>query len=251
MTNFIVITIFVVVIAGFVWAVRKGGEIQRRLDAERRVLARRSGWTYTGEREGDVDYRFTGDSGGIAWRMWYDPDRGDRSPTPKAYWHSDNLHAPRLSLVIIGRRRYEMESGTVGRVLMGVVAGVAEAMTGAEGKVKVEKAEFYESAVEAPGLPPSFRERFAVALAPDMPHGWVDASLQSLLTRWPVGNSARFSIEDALEVTLGERGLRITVRRMPQDTACWKHLAQLGEHVAQRLARMDEPNADAAIRTSA
>lgn len=248
MTNFIVVTIFVVVIAGFLWAVKKGGEIQRRLDAERRVLARRSGWTYAGERDGDVDYRFTGDSGGIAWQMWYDPDRGDRSPTPKAYWHSDNVRTPRLSLVVIGRRRYGMESGTVGRVLMSVVAGLAEAMTGAEGRV--DKAEFYESAVEAAGLPASFRERFAVMVAPDMPRDWIDVSLQSLLTRWPVANSAGFSIDDAVEITLNERGLRITVRRMPQDTACWRHLAQLGEHVARRLAGADTTQGAAATNAA-
>lgn len=237
MTNFVVVTIFVVVIGAFAWAVRKGGQIQRRLDAERRALARRSGWAYAGERDGDVDYRFTGDDGGVAWQMWHDSDRGDRSPTPEAYWHSDNLHAPQLSLVIIGRRRYEMESGAVGRVVIGVVAGVAEALTGVEGRM--HKAGFYESAVEASGLPAAFRERFAVALAPDMPRDWIDESLQSLLLRWPAGGAARFASDDAVEVTLNERGLRITVRRMPQDAACWKHLAQLGEHLAQRLARSD------------
>lgn len=249
MTPFFVVAVFIAAIAGIVWAVKKGGEIQRRRELERRVLARHSGWTYAGERDGNVDFRFTGDSGGIAWQMWYDPDRGDDSPTPKAYWHSDNLHAPQLALVLIGRRRHALESGAVGRVLMGVVAGVAEAMTGIEGKV--DKAEFYESAVEADGLPPSFRERFAVALSPDMPRDWVDATLQTLLLRWPVADGARFSAEDAVEITLGERGLRITVQRMPQEAACWQHLAALGEHIAQRLARADALRRGSAARATA
>jgi len=235
MTNFIVVTIFTAVIGGFGWAVLKGHEIKRRRDGERKVLAHSMGWSYAGERDGNVDYRFAGDTGGVAWQMWYDPDRGAKSPTPRAYWHCDNLQTQRLSLVVLGRKRYQLESGTVGRVLMGVVAGVAEVMTGAGGKV--DKAEFYEGAVEVTGLLPSFRERFAVAVAPDMPRDWVDPQLQSLLLRWPGGGNSRFKGQDAVEITLSELGLRITVQRMPQDTACWRHLAQLGEHVAQRLVQ--------------
>lgn len=248
MTNFIVVTIFCAVIAGFAWAVIKGREIQRRREGERKALARSMGWAYAGERDGDVDYRFDGDAGGIAWRMWYDPDRGDKSPTPRAHWHSDNLRTPRLSLVVLGRKRYELESGAVGRVLMGVVAGVAEMVTGSVGKV--DKTEFYDGAVEVAGLLPSFRERFAVAVAPDMPRDWVDAPLQSLLLRWPGDGSGRFSSQDAVEITLSERGLRITVQRMPQEADCWRHLAKLGEHVAQRLVRAGAPEAGAPPRTT-
>ena len=47
------------------------------------------------------DYRFTGDSDGIAWQMWYDPDRGDDSPVPKAYWHSA-LSRPRSAAPVEG-----------------------------------------------------------------------------------------------------------------------------------------------------
>jgi len=243
MTNVIVVAIFATVMGGFGWAVLKGREIQRRRDGERRVLARSLGWSYAGERDGAVDYRFDGDAGGVAWRMWYDPDRGDKSPTPRAHWHSDNLRTPRLSLVVLGRKRYQLESGTVGRVLMGVVAGVAEAMTGTAGRV--DKTEFYDGAVEAGGLLPSFRERFAVAVAPDMPRDWVDDRLQSLLARWPAGGN-RFRSQDAVEITLSERGLHITVQRMPQEAAYWRHLATLGEHVAQRLAQAGTPEVRAA-----
>jgi len=249
MTNFIVVTIFVVLIGGFAWAVWKGGQIQRRREGERKALARSMGWSYAGERDGDADYRFDGDADGIAWSMWYDPDRGDKSPTPRAHWHSHNLQTPRLSLVVLGRKRYELESGAVGRVLMGVVAGVAEMMTGESGRI--DKTGFYDSAVEATGLLPSFRERFAVVVAPDMPRDWVDAPLQSLLLRWPRDGSGRFSSQDAVEITLSERGLRITVQRMPQEAACWRHLAQVGEHVAQRLAAAGASPARPAAKAAA
>lgn len=246
MMGFVVIAIVVALAAGFTWAVMKGREIQRRRDGERRALARSMGWAYDGERDGDVDFRFDGDAGGIAWRMWYDPDRGDKSPTPRAYWHSDNLRTQRLSLVMLSRRRFELESGAVGRVLWGAVAGVAGMMTGTTGKV--DKSEFYDSAIEVDGLLPSFRERFAVAVAPDMPRDWVDSPLQSLLLRWPGDGSGRFSSQDAVEITLSERGLRITVQRMPPEAACWRHLAKLGEHIAQRLAGAGAPKAGAAPR---
>ena len=223
---------------GFAWAVVKGAGLQRRRDGERRALARSQGWTYTGERTGKVDYRFDGAAGGIEWTMWYDPDRGDRSPTPRAHWHCDNLQTAELSLVVIGRRRYQLESGTAGRVLMGVVAGVVDIMAGTSGKA--DKAAFYDNAVEATGLGPAFRERYAVVVAPGMPRDCVDAPLQALLMRWPGDGAARFRSQDAVEITLGKRGLHITVQRMPPHTAHWRPLARAREHVAQRLAQAQQ-----------
>lgn len=235
MTGFLALTFGASVLGVVTWLVLRARRLERDRDFERKVHARKSGWTYDGQRSGRIDYRFAGSGGGIEWQMWHDSDRGDNSPTPRAYWTCANLRTPGLALVIIGRKRFQLESGTVGRLLMGVVTGVAQAVTGHEGQV--DKAEFYESAIDIKVGRPMFDERFTVAVAPDMPRVWVDDELQALLLEWPsTATSRMFKGEDSVEITLRADGLKITVQRMPQDIAHWRHLARLGEHLARRLS---------------
>src|SRR5512141_329192 len=119
--------------AGIAWLGMRSRRAEKQADFDRKVRARKLGWSYDGTREGRIEYRFAGEQDGIAWTMWYDSDRGDDSPTPKARWSTENLRTERLSLVILGRRRFAMESGTFGRLLMGVVSGIASATSGREG----------------------------------------------------------------------------------------------------------------------
>lgn len=236
MIGFLAFAIGAGVLGTGVWLALRARRLEHDRNFERKVHARKSGWTYDGQRSGRIDYRFAGAVAGVDWQMWLDSDRGDDSPTPRAYWTSANLRTPGLALVIIGRKRFHLESGTVGRLLMGVVSGVAQAMTGHEGQV--DKAEFYESAVELRSGRPAFDDRFTVAVAPDMPRAWVDDELQALLMEWPASAPARMlRAEDSVEVTLRADGLRIMVQKMPQDIAHWRHLARLGEHLARRLAQ--------------
>jgi hypothetical protein len=230
------LSLFVLTSAGglAVWLVLKGRELQRRHDLERRVLARKQGWDYEGRRFDRVDYRFTGGTKGIDWQMWYDSDRGDKSPTPRAYWCSANLRTRELALVILGRKRFRLESGTAGQLLMGVVSGVVHAISGRD--AHADKVEFYQSAVEITTGRTTFREAFAVAVAPELPTTWLDAELQSLLLDWPVADRAgKFRAADSIEITLRADGLKVVVLRMPQDTRCWAHLASLGQALALRL----------------
>lgn len=220
--------------AGLAWLVLKGRQVARQADFERAVHARKLGWRYDGTRDGRVDYRFAGQRDGIDWTMWYDSDRGDKSPSPKACWATDNLRTPGLSLVILGRRRHALESGTFGRLLMGVVSGIASAASGHEGAP--DKVEFYDSAVVLDEGRDGPQERLVVAVAPDMPRDWLDDDLRRQLAQWPDGPEAkRFKPADAVEVTLGPRGLSITVQRMPTGIAHWRHLAELGQQLAGRL----------------
>jgi hypothetical protein len=224
------------VVGGIVWLVLKGRQLQKEQDFERKVQARKLGWKYDGTRGGRIDYRFAGSARGVDWSMWYDSDRGDDSPTPKAYWNTANIRTPELSLVIIGRKRFQIESGAVGRILMGVVSGVAQAMTGSAGRA--DKAEFYETAMPLDEGRPAFRERFVAAVAPDMPRGWLDEELQGLLLNWPEprrGGSYRG--DERVEVTLRADGLQIVAQQMPEDFAFWQHLARLGAALAGRLGR--------------
>ncbi len=201
------------------------------------MKARKAGWTYLGMRDGRIDYRFSGATRGIEWSMWYDSDRGDKSPTPKGYWQSTNVRSAFLSLVIIGRKRYLMESGTVGRLLMDVVGGLAQAVAGeTKDSVRVDKSEFYESALVLEEGRPAFRERFAVAVSPDMPRGWVDEELQALLLEWPkTSGGVTYRSDEKVEITLRPDGLRIVAQQMPQEFVFWNHLARLGEALAERL----------------
>jgi len=228
-----VLVVLGAVAGGLAWLVLKGREQERRRDFDRVVHARKFGWTYIGQRAGRVDYRFAGDADGIAWQMWYDSDHGDESPTPRAYWSSENVRTRELALVILGRRRYQMESGPAGRLLMGVVSGVAQAIAGEN--ARPGKADFYNSAVEVKSGRTAFREAFAVTVAPDMPTSWLDDELQSLLLDWPEGEGAKFRAADSVEVQLQQDGLRIIVQRMPQQLAYWVHLGQLGDCLARRL----------------
>ena len=238
MTGFLAFAFGAGVLGAVTRLILRGRRLERDRDFERKVNARKSGWTYDGQRSGRIDYRFTGCAVGIDWQMWHDSDLGDDSPSPRAYWTSSNLRTPGLALVIIGRKRFQLESGTVGRLLMGVVTGVAHAVTGHEGQI--DKAEFYESAIEIKVGRPAFDERLTVAVAPDMPRAWVDDELQALLLEWPAtGTSRMFKSEDSVEITLRADGLRIIVQKMPQDIAHWRHLARLGEHLARRLSQTE------------
>ena len=164
-----VLVVLGTVAGGLAWLVLKGREQERQRDFDRAVHARKLGWTYVGQRIERVDYRFAGDADGIAWQMWYDSDRGDKSPTPRAYWQTANLTTSGLALVVIGRRRFELESGLIGQLLMEVASGVARAMSGVE--ARSDKSEFYQSALLLTEGLPGFGERFAVAISPVMPRG--------------------------------------------------------------------------------
>jgi hypothetical protein len=229
----LILVVLGTVAAGIAWLVLRQRRIDRERHFDRRVHARKLGWTYDDARAGPIDYRFSGAGEGVAWQMWYDSDRGDEAPTPRAHWQSTNVRTPALALVIIGRRRFDLESGVVGQVLFGVVGGIAQAMTGADSRP--DKSGFYESAIDLKEGSTAFRERYAIAVAPDMPRGWVDEELQSLLMRWPSKTGPAFRGEDSLEVTLGAGGLRVVAQRMPEDFAYWQQLARLGEHLARRL----------------
>lgn len=236
MQALIVLSVFAAVIGGIVWLVVKTRQLKKEQDFDRKVQARKLGWKYDGNRGGRIDYRFAGSERGIDWSMWYDSDRGDKSPTPMATWSTANIRTPELSLVIIGRKRFQIESGAVGRILMGVVSGVAQAMTGSP--AHADKAEFYETAMTLEEGRPAFRERYVVAAAPDMPRGWLDEELQKLLLDWPAPRRGGcYRGDERVEVTLRPDGLRIVAQQMPEDFAFWQHLARLGEALAHRLGR--------------
>ena len=119
---------------------------------------------------------------------------------------------------------------------MDVVTGVAQAVSG-RSEIRADKSEFYETAILLEDGPAAFRERFAVAVAPDMPRDWLDEELRTLLLKWPKPRrGAAYSADEKVEVTLRADGLQIVAQRMPEDFALWHHLAQLGEALAHRLA---------------
>lgn len=237
MTAFVALIFGAAVVGGIAWLIAKVRRTQAEQDFERKVQARKLEWSYAGTRDGRIDYRFSAADHGIEWSMWYDSDRGDKSPTPKAYWQSTNVRTPRLSLVIIGRKRYQMESGAAGRILMDVVTGVAQAMTGSSSRA--DKSEFYESAITLDEGRPAFREKYAVAVSPDMPRSLLDEELQALLMNWPAPRrGAAYRADERLEVSLRSDGLTIVAQQMPEDFAFWNHLARLGDALAQRLGRL-------------
>lgn len=218
---------------GLVWLYRHEQSRRTQQDAERYVLARARGWRYAREGAGDVDFRFAGESDGVAWEMWFDSDRSSKGNgrRPRAIWRSANLRSAELALLITGRRRYEVESGTFGRLALGAVGALAGALSGRA--VALPRQAFYEYAVENEEARGALRERFAVLQSPRLPPGWLDVPLQAMLRQWP--DSARG--EPALEATLGPDGLQLEARGVPADAAFWQRFGELGLALAQRLAR--------------
>jgi len=96
-------------------------------DLERKVLARKEGWHYDGQRRAHrlpftaVPMVSTGRCGTTATAR--------QVAESACLLSSTNLRTRELALVILGRRRYQMESGPAGRLIIGVVSGVAQAMT--------------------------------------------------------------------------------------------------------------------------
>jgi hypothetical protein len=250
MSALLAVVVAAAVVAGMIWLLRAARETQRRADFVRRIQARKLGWRYDGRHDGRIDYRFSGGAHGIEWAMWRDSDRDDDSPTPKSIWTSGNVRSAELALVILGRRRFALESGVIGRMLMGAAAGIVQAIDGRASRA--DKAEFYESAIEIHAADTGFHERFSVAIAPGMPRLWLDTEVRRLLTRWPDAPAARpFRPENQIEVTLRADGLRIVVEKMPEDMVFWIQLAQLGETLARRLAAGAPPASEAAAPAAA
>jgi hypothetical protein len=222
--------------AGCVWLYPREGGRRSRQDAERYVLARARGWHYQREGSGDIGYRFSGETDGVAWEMWLDRDRskGAGSRRPRMIWRTGNLRTAELSLLIIDRRRYDLESGAFGRLAMSAMGEIAGALKGRQ--VRPQRESFYERAMERDGGNAAFRERFAVLQTFSLPGDWLDEALQTRLQRWP-GHGARRSRADAsFEASLGPDGLQIEIRGTPTDTA-WQSLGELGLALSQRLAR--------------
>ena len=59
---FVIVTVMAAAIGGAVWLFSYSRQMQKQQDLERRVQARKREWTYNGERDGRVDYRFDGRS---------------------------------------------------------------------------------------------------------------------------------------------------------------------------------------------
>ncbi|MGH6608752.1 MAG: hypothetical protein ACRECQ_00700, partial [Burkholderiaceae bacterium] len=60
-----VLTVFAFLIGGVGWLLVKHRERQKQQDFERKVQARKLGWSYDGSRDGRIDYRFAGGGDGV------------------------------------------------------------------------------------------------------------------------------------------------------------------------------------------
>ena len=66
---FFILTAIAAGVGGVAWLISYNHRLQKQQHLERRVQARKLDWTYSGERDGRVDYRFAGAGGAIEWHV--------------------------------------------------------------------------------------------------------------------------------------------------------------------------------------
>ena len=256
MNPFLFALLFAAFIAFAVWLIRKNSQIvaerNQRLESE----ARQHGWHFSrnpGYRQVDVsvddvrirrtspdDVEFTieGRIQDVPWRMWYDTGRRFDTSTSSsgsdasAVWACDGVRSRELSVLILPRWQYRIESSHA----FGAVAAVAKAaFTLGDADERDSRQRFFTRALELTGTDPGLHNAYAVLVGRDVPHDWLDQEIQSLLLHMPKPLTLT---NTSLVASLGAAGLRIDFQRPNVESwPFWEQFGRLGQALAQRLVR--------------
>ena len=247
--------IFLVGFAALVfWLIRKNRQLTERRNEEFEEQADRLGWRfarnpqystliqssdspYVRNEEEDIAFEIEGNTNGRDWRMWYDTRRrlSTDHPTPFALWTCESVASQDLSILILPRWRYRMESGRVVGAMVSAVTAAAD-VVGAD--VHDTRQGFFKRAMEFKEVRPDFAETFVVLLNPGMNAAWLDEVLQATLLRWPKNTAGPRQPGIPLEASLGANGLRLEYSHPPYDVwAFWAQFGGVGTTLLTRLAR--------------
>ena len=244
-----------VALAGLVvWGIRRGGQIMEQRNSQFAAEAERLGWRFEENPEfgrvrvvtslpgplppePDQQFFIAGSAQKMPWRMWY--DTGSRYLTnpgevrPEAaigYWLCEARRAPQLSVLIIPRWQYKIESSRT----FGALAKVAKVFLRPDAAAERDSRQaFYPHAVEVHTSNARVHDTYAILSTPDVPQTWLDSTVEELLLSVP---KSRFLTQTCLIASFGAHGLRMEFNCPDADSwTFWRQFGHLGETLAKRL----------------
>ena len=247
--------IFAAFIAFAVWLIRKNSQIIAERNQGLESEARQHGWNFSRNpsyrqvdlsaddiripraRADDVEFFIEGRVQDIPWRMWYDTGRRFHTTTDSsdsnasAVWACDGVRSRELSVLILPRWQYRIESSHA----FGAVAEVAKAVFVGDTDERDSRQRFFTRAIELSGTDPGLHDAYAVLVGREAPHDWLDQEIQSLLLHMPKPVTPA---KTSLVASLGSGGLRIDFQRPNVESwPFWDQFGRLGQALAQRLVR--------------
>lgn len=245
-----------VALAGLViWGIRRGGQLMAQRNSLFAAEAERLGWRFEENpefgrvrirnplpgalpAEPDQEFFIDGKAQGMPWRMWY--DTGSRYSTPSegvkpaetaiSYWLSEAKRAPELSVLIIPRWQYKIESSRA----FGALASVAKVFARPDaGPDRDSRQAFYPHAAEVHTSNARLHDTYAILSTRSVPQTWLDNTTEELLLSIP---KSRMLTKTCLIASFGVHGLRLEFNCPDVDSwAFWRQFGQLGETLAKRL----------------
>ena len=237
-----------------VWGIRRGGQIMDQRNSQFATAAERLGWQFEENPEfgrvrvrtslpqplrpePDQEFYISGSAQGMPWRMWY--DTGARySTTPGevrpdsaiGYWLCEAKRAPELSVLIIPRWQYKIESSRT----FGALAKVAKAFLRPDATAERDSRQaFYPHAVEVHTSNARLHDTYAILSTPDVPQTWLDSTVEELLLSVP---KSRILTQTCLIASFGAHGLRLEFNCPDVDSwTFWRQFGHLGETLAKHL----------------
>jgi len=252
--------LFALLLAAFVacaiWLIRKNSQILAERNQRLESGARQHGWHFSPNpgysqvdasvddvrirrtSPDDVEFTIEGRIQDVPWRMWYDTGRRFKTSTSgsgsdaSAVWTCDGIRSRELSVLILPRWQYRIESSHA----FGAVAAVATAVfTLGDTDERDSRQRFFTRAVELTGTDRRLHDSYAVLVGRDLPHDWLDQEIQNLLLTMP---RPLTGTNMSLVASLGSGGLRIDFQRPNvQSWPFWEQFGRLGQVLVQRLVR--------------
>ena len=244
-----------VALAGLVvWGIRRGGQIMEQRNSQFATEAERLGWRMEENPEfgrirvrtslpgplppePDQEFFISGSAQGMPWRMWYDTGNRysttgsvARAETAIGYWLCEARRAPQLSVLIIPRWQYKIESSHT----FGALASVAKAFVRPDaGAERDSRQGFYPHAVEVHTSNARLHATYAILSTPDVPQTWLDSTVEELLLSVP---KSRILTQTCLIASFGAHGLSMEFNCPDVDSwIFWRQFGHLGETLAKRL----------------
>ena len=252
MEKFFVVLLFALVLGGFGWVLYQGHRLLKAQDEARTLLALRRDWRY--ESGQPVNFTFRGQAQGWDWWFEYTTEGRGKKTHRSAHWCAPALRAPRLSWLVLGRRRARGEGGLAAQFLGGLLS---MRLPGEAAGVD-DRQSFLQHARELPVA--ALKEHFAVLFLPGVATPAVDDEIARRLLRWPAaaGSSGRgtqmritsgaggvrmdrrsrggFAPADQVELRWDSQGLHIYLHEPPAEAHVCEHVIELGLALLARAA---------------
>ena len=246
---------FAALVGLVVWGIRRGGQLMEQRNGQFATEAQRLGWRFEENpkfgrvrvrislpgplpAEPDQEFYIDGKVQGMPWRMWYDtgnrysdPSQGVKpAETAIGYWLCEAKRASELSVLIIPRWQYKIETSRT----FGALASIAKVFARPDaGPDRDSRQAFYPHAVEVHTSSARIHDTYAILSTRNVPQTWLDNNLEELLLSIP---KSRMLTKPCLIASFGAHGLRLEFNCPDVDSwSFWRQFGQLGETLAKSL----------------